>query len=357
MDWVRGEKLGSGSFGTVNLAISRSQSSQIPQLMAVKSCGVSLSDSLMNEKLILDELKDCPEIIRCFGENFTHENGEKLYNVLLEYTSGGSLADKVKNCRDNRLPESEVRRYTKALLKGLNYIHKFGYVHCDIKLQNILMGKNGGVKIADFGLAKRVGREKMGDFGCELRGSPLYMSPEMANRNEQGPPADIWALGCVVAEMVSGASPWRCFGLAELLMRIGVHGEKPEVPSNLSSGGKDFLGKCFVRDPSKRWTAEMLLNHSFVDDQEFDDTVTSKGRRDEDNPSTSPRCPLDFPDCAITSLPSPEYSSKSSSWFNEEANLTTGSKSIPPAERLQGLVSDHQPRWVRSGPDDWLTVR
>ncbi|CAA3018471.1 mitogen-activated kinase kinase kinase NPK1-like [Olea europaea subsp. europaea] len=357
MDWVRGEKLGNGSFGTVNLAVSRSQSSQIPQLMAVKSCGVSVSDSLMNEKLILDELKDCPEIIRCFGENFTDENGEKLYNVLLEYASGGSLADKVKNCPDNRLPESEVRRYTKALLKGLNYIHKFGYVHCDIKLQNILMCPDGGVKIADFGLAKRVGREKVGDSGCELRGTPLYMSPEMATGNEQGPPADIWALGCVVVEMVSGASPWRRFGLAELLMRIGVHGEKPEMPSNLTLEGKDFLGKCFTSDPSKRWTAEMLLNHPFVDDQEFDGTVTSKGRHHEDHASTSPRCPFDFPDWTITSLPSPEYSSKSSSWFLEEANSTTGSKSIPPAERLQGLVSDRLPHWDWSGLDDWLTVR
>ncbi|CAA2946973.1 mitogen-activated protein kinase kinase kinase 18-like [Olea europaea var. sylvestris] len=355
MDWVRGEKLGNGSFGMVNIAIPRSRNCQIPPVMAVKSCGVSLSDSLMNEKLILDELKDCPEIIRCFGENFTDENGEKLYNILLEYASGGALADKVKNCPDNGLPESEVRRYTKALLKGLNYIHKFGYVHCDIKLQNILLGPNGGVKIADFGLAKRAEREKVGDFGCELRGTPLYMSPEMATRNEQGPPADIWALGCVVAEMVGGASPWRCSGVADLLMRIGVRGEVPEVPENLSSKGKDFLGKCFANDPSKRWTAEMLLNHPFVDDQDFDDTVTLKERHDEDNASTSPRCPFDFPDWTITSLPSPEYSSESGSWFCKEVILMTGSMSTPPVERLQGLASNHQPHWLSS--DEWLSVR
>ncbi|KAL2504918.1 mitogen-activated protein kinase kinase kinase 19 [Abeliophyllum distichum] len=355
MDWVRGEKLGNGSFGTVNLARPRSRSSQIPPLMAVKSCGMSLSDSLMNEKLILDELKDCPEIIRCFGENFTDENGVKLYNVLLEYASGGALADKVKNSCDNRLPESEVRRYTKALLKGLNYIHMYGYVHCDIKLQNILLDPNGGVKIADFGLAKRVERKKEGNFGYELRGTPLYMSPEMATRNEQGPPADIWALGCVVAEMVGGASLWRSSGLAELLMRIGVRGEFPEVPGNLSSEGKDFLEKCFVNDPSKRWTADMLLNHPFVDDQDLVDTVTLKERCDEDNASTSPRCPFDFPDWTITSLPSPEYSPESGSWFHEEVNSTSGSMSILAAERLQGLVSDHRPHW--SGSDDWLTVR
>ncbi|PIN25225.1 Serine/threonine protein kinase/TGF-beta stimulated factor [Handroanthus impetiginosus] len=210
MDWVRGEKLGHGSFAMVNLAAPRKQSCGLPPLMAVKSCGVSHSSSLVNEKLILDELKDCPEIIRCFGESFSYENGEKLYNVLLEYASGGSLGDKIKKSGDGGLPESEVRQYTEALLKGLNYIHKIGYVHCDIKLQNILMGSNGGVKIADFGLAKRVGRRKDDCSGFELRGTPLYMSPEMVAGGEQGTAADIWALGCVVAEMLSGAPAWRC---------------------------------------------------------------------------------------------------------------------------------------------------
>ncbi|KAK6128687.1 hypothetical protein DH2020_037575 [Rehmannia glutinosa] len=277
MNWVRGEKLGRGSFATVNLAVPKSQSSGLPPLMAVKSCGISSSSSLMSEKLILEELKDCPEIIRCFGESFSYENGEKLYNVLLEYASGGSLADKLKNSCDRRLPEFEVRQYTKALLKGLRYIHNSGYVHCDIKLQNILLCRNGVVKIADFGLAKR------------------------------GPAADIWALGCVAAEMLTGSPAWRCSDVASLLMKIGVGDELPEIPKNLSSDGKDFLGKCFVKDPSKRWTAEMLLNHPFICDQDFEDEINTA--------STSPRCPFDFPDnwessvtCSITSLTLPEYS-------------------------------------------------
>ncbi|CAA2946974.1 Hypothetical predicted protein [Olea europaea subsp. europaea] len=117
-------------------------------------------------------------------------------------------------------------------------------------------------------------------------------------------------------------------------MRIGVRGEVPELPENLSSKGKDFLGKCFANDPSKRWTAEMLLNHPFVDDQDFDNTVTLKERHDEDKASTSPRCPFGFPDWTFTSFPSPEYSSESGSWFCKEVNLTTGSMSIPPVERL-----------------------
>ncbi|KAL0377701.1 UNVERIFIED_CONTAM: Mitogen-activated protein kinase kinase kinase [Sesamum radiatum] len=199
MDWVRGEKLGQGSFATVSLAVPRGRSSFLPPLMAVKSCGVSHSSSLVSERLVLEELGDCPEIIRCFGESFSYENGEKLYNVLLEYASGGSLADKLKKSGDRGLPESDVRQYTKSLLKGLRYIHKVGFVHCDIKLQNILLGPK---RRRDCGFrAREAGCEEEAVPRCELRGTPMYMSPEMvapANRGLR----DIWALGCV-----GGGSP------------------------------------------------------------------------------------------------------------------------------------------------------
>ncbi|KZV24955.1 hypothetical protein F511_01925 [Dorcoceras hygrometricum] len=358
MEWVRGEKLGHGSFATVNLAVARSQSSHLPPLMAVKSCGISHSSSLMNEKLILDDLKDCPQIISCFGGSFSCENGEKLCNLLLEYAPGGTLADKTKNSDDHRLPESEVRGYTKALLKGLQYIHKFGYVHCDLKLQNILLFPNGGVKIADFGLSKRAGKEILP--GREFRGTPMYMSPETVVGGEQGTPADVWALGCVVAEMVTGNPVWRCSNLAAVLMRIGVGEEVPEIPGRLSEEGKDFLGKCFIKDPSKRWTAEMLLNHPFVsEDSSFDD-VAAHFRDRQENKSTvspSPRCPFDFPDwespatCSIASLPSPEYSPQPATlYFSNSTSMQS------PATRFRELTSHQCCDWSVSD-DAWITIR
>ncbi|XP_073147668.1 mitogen-activated protein kinase kinase kinase 20-like [Henckelia pumila] len=346
MDWVRGEKLGHGSSATVNLAMPRRQTSLFPPLMAVKSGGVVRSSSLMNEKLILEALKDCPQIIRCFGDSFSYENGEKLYNVLLEYAPGGSLADKIKNSGYRSLPESETRRYTKALLKGLHYIHKLGYVHCDIKLQNILLGPEGGVKIADFGLAKRAGGRKESFSGCELRGTPLYMSPESVTVGEQGTPADIWALGCAVAEMATGTPAWHCSDVAGLLLRIGAGEELPEVPKSLSELGKDFLGKCLVRDPSKRWTAEMLLNHPFVlDDQDFD----FNEEEEENKALISPTCPFDFPEWESS------VSSSSTTFASPEYPLESGSWSMTPARRLQNLGSDQFPDW--SVTDNWITLR
>ncbi|XP_055804428.1 mitogen-activated protein kinase kinase kinase 20-like [Solanum dulcamara] len=355
MDWVRGETVGHGSFGKVSFAIQRSQSTLVSPSMVVKSSSASSSSTLMNEKIILNELKECPQIINCVGDSYTYENGEKLYNVLLEYASGGALSDKLKNSGDHRLPEFEVRKYAKGLLKGIHYIHKNGYVHCDIKLPNILLGEDDQVKIADFGLAKRSESTKDDKLRCELRGTPLYMSPEMVTRGEQETPADIWALGCVVAEMATGNPAWRCSDIAKLLMTIGLGDQLPEIPEKLSEEGKDFLEKCFVKDPKKRWTAEMLLKHPFVADQ--DDTVSLNDERCySETPSTSPKCPFDFPDwvtndsaessatCSITSLPSP-------------ANFSDGSWSTSPAERIWELVCERKPESEWSTADGWVSVR
>lgn len=357
MDWVRGEKLGHGSFGTVNLALTRSKSSgtittTAPPVMAVKSCGASNSASLVNEKNILDEFRDCAEIIQCFGDCYSYDNGERLYNVFLEYASQGSLSDKLKNSADRRFPESEVRVYAKGILRGLNRIHNSGYVHCDIKLPNILLTREGAVKIADFGLAKKIGE---GNFGWELRGTPLYMSPEMVAGGNQGTQADIWALGCLVAEMASGAPVWRYSDMAALLMKIGIGEELPEIPAKFSEEGKDFLGKCFIKDPSKRWTAEMLLDHPFVASSCQDDHITVPLEDTQKGPSISPRSAFDFPDWtsqqsshtfSFTSLSSP---AQSNSWFSGE------SQSKSAAKRFRELVNDQKPDWSVS--DDWVTIR
>ncbi|PHT56892.1 hypothetical protein CQW23_05378 [Capsicum baccatum] len=362
MDWIRGETVGHGSFGKVNFAIPRKQSTLFSPSMVVKSSAASCSATLMNEKLILEELDSCPQIIRCFGDSYTYEKGEKLYNVLLEYASGGALSDKIKNSRDLRLPEFEISKYTKDLLKGLHYIHKSGYVHCDVKLQNILLGEDGQVKIADFGLAKRAESMKDGNLRCELRGTPLYMSPEMVTAGEQDTPSDIWALGCVVAEMATGNPVWSCSDVTKLLMAIGVGDQLPEVPEKLSEKAKDFLEKCFVKDPRKRWTAEMLLDHPFVV-ADRDETVPLNNETCYSNtPSISPRCPFDFPDwtsddsaestatCQITSLPSPA--------IQELINFSGGSLSTSPAERLRGLMNEliQQSEWD-DADDDWVSIR
>ncbi|PON75754.1 Serine/threonine protein kinase [Parasponia andersonii] len=328
MGWVRGENVGRGSFATISIATyvsdhhSNDHNQLLPPLLAVKSSELCSSDSLKNEKQVLDAIGSstpsyyCPHIIRCFGEEQTVEKGQKFHNLLLEFASGGSLTDQLKKY-GGRLPEPDVRRYTTEILKGISVVHSKGFVHCDLKLENILLFDDGVAKIADFGLAKETGPIKKpgGQTGmrCEIRGTPLYMAPESVNANEYEPPCDIWALGCVVAEMVTGKPAWDHkpgSNIWKLLMRIAGDDELPEIPEELSDDGKDFLSKCFVKDPRKRWTAEMLLNHPFVvADHLVGDSVSHEEVNVvvatillEDDGKTaanklsvlSPRCPLDF---------------------------------------------------------------
>ncbi|KAL3511997.1 hypothetical protein ACH5RR_024714 [Cinchona calisaya] len=283
--WKRGAMLGKGSFGSVYLATlknPRSRYSCLPSVMAVKSAEVSVSGSIQKEREVLSNVKGCPNnIIQCFGEETTiGENGVMVYNLLLEYGSGGTLAEKIKKSGGKGLPEFEVRCYTRSILKGLNFIHQIGYVHCDLKPENILLvpGKGGcaefRAKVSDFGLAKRVNVKQCKKRKLEpyWRGTPMYLSPEVVKDGVQEHPSDIWALGCIVLEMLTGKPPWDAakqeLNAEDIMRKIG--NELPQIPSGLSKEAKHFLKGCFVKKAMFRLTAEMLLNHSFVEGLQVD---------------------------------------------------------------------------------------
>ena len=269
MKWIRGEEIGRGGFASVNRAIVLTDQDDHTPSMAVKSCSAVLSNSLKNEKTILDRIGNCPQIIRCFGDDTTVENGEEIYNLILEFAPNGTLADQIKKSHGAGLSETDIRRHARAILEGLSVVHAKGFVHCDIKPQNILLFDDGAAKIADFGMAKERGAKPKKNKHCKVRGTPQYLAPESVNEDEYEPPCDVWALGCVVAEMATGRMAWNhpTGSLVwTLLIRIAREGEVPEIPWELSEEGRDFLRKCLVRDPAKRWTVEMLLKHAFVAD-------------------------------------------------------------------------------------------
>ncbi|RWW56084.1 hypothetical protein BHE74_00037231 [Ensete ventricosum] len=281
-NWVRGRPIGSGSFATVSLALDRSQG----EVFAVKSVALNGANlaailSLSNEIRILSSLRS-PYVVQYLGYDVSREARScACRNLHLEYLPGGSVADlsaarRRKGCS---MEEADVRSYTRCVTRALCYLHDVaGVIHCDVKGRNVLLGGAAGVaKLADFGAAVRISGE---DGSSWVRGTPLWMAPEVARGERPRPESDVWSLGCTVIEMATGAQPWpdwRPKDAAEAMFRIGYGDELPEFPPLLMEVARDFLDKCLRRDASERWTAEQLLQHPFLAEEETPMEETPRG--------------------------------------------------------------------------------
>ncbi|KAL3851193.1 hypothetical protein ACJIZ3_013075 [Penstemon smallii] len=329
MEWKRGPTIGAGSTAVVSLATTTTG-----DLFAVKSTDLSSSTPLQKEQTIISQLCS-PYVLKCFGSEITYDRNKPEFNLFLEYVPNGTLSDLIKN-QGGSLKENEIQFHVHEVLQGLNYLHGNGLVHCDIKGQNILIGKNG-LKIADFGCAKWV----VSDTSV-FAGTPAYMAPEVARAEQQSFPADIWAVGCTIIEMATGTNPWpEMKSPASALYRIAYSGDVPEYPSWFSDTATDFLGKCLMRDSEERWTAAELLEHPFLNPvKEEIGELTKK----------SPTSVMDqgfWDDVLVTD--------------SFERTTEMGLSSDSPAGRVRGLIGEcfgsdlMFADWTEE--DDWVTVR
>ncbi|URE38001.1 Protein tyrosine kinase [Musa troglodytarum] len=271
--WVKGSAIGTGAFGVVHLALDESTG----RAFAVKSVSLGSSpvawvQSLEREIQILRSLRS-PYVVAYLGDDTSQEpRAGACRNLHLEYMPGGTVAESAAAAKAKGLPldEIQVRAYARCVVRALRYLHDIaGVVHCDVKGRNVLLGRDRRVaKLADFGAAVRIADASRGGDGRGwVRGTPLWMAPEVARGERPTPASDVWSLGCTVIEMVTGAPPWpdvRTNNAAGAMLRIGYGGETPEFPVRLSDIGQDFLARCFRRDASERWTAEQLLWHPFL---------------------------------------------------------------------------------------------
>ncbi|RWV88287.1 hypothetical protein GW17_00049643 [Ensete ventricosum] len=328
--WRRGRVIGRGSSATVSLATALDSG----VVFAVKCAELGSSAILQREQRILSSLRS-PYVVSCLGFDISSHGstGGLYYNLFLEYAPRGSLSDEIGK-QGGRLDEAAIRCYSFEILRGLAYLHSQGVVHCDVKGRNVLVGSDGHAKIADLGCARLIARED--EEG--LRGTPMFMAPEVARGEEQAPPADVWALGCTVIEMATGGPAWPDVSdPIAAIHRVAFSRDVPAFPSWLSGEGKDFLSKCMKRDPRERWTAEQLLQHEFV----ASSSKTCPSKPDTDHRWVSPKSTLDL------------------AFWESLLDQDDEPSQLPfrdPSARIQQLASSSSsPNWTWD--DDWAAVR
>ena len=179
-------------------------------------------------------------------------------NLVLEYVENGSLHQMVK--QSGKMGEHLVFIFVKQILEGLAYLHNQGIIHRDIKGANLLLTKNGIVKLADFGYSILNDKNKVNS----IVGTACFMAPEVIEQKGNiSPKCDIWSLGCTIIQLLTTKPPYYEFEPMAAMFRI-VTDDCPPIPNGISNFLKDFLLKCFIKEPSKRPNAKELLLHPWI---------------------------------------------------------------------------------------------
>jgi len=214
-------------------------------------------EALQNELVILKKF-DHPHIVKYIDMIITDHH----LNLVLEYIEGGSLSQVIE--KFGVFPESLVCIYMEQVLKGVSYLHEHEVVHRDLKGPNLLITKEGQVKLSDFGIAliSKVNGDSS-ELSAAVEGSPFWMAPEVIQMSSTAPSCDIWSLGCTIIELLTGKPPYYDCSSITALYRM-VEDEHPPFPTDISEELQNFMIRCFHKDPTKRPTAKELLNETWM---------------------------------------------------------------------------------------------
>ncbi|MBA0802424.1 hypothetical protein Gohar_012716, partial [Gossypium harknessii] len=259
-DYILGPRIGSGSFAVV----WRSRHRQHGLEVAVKEIDKKLlsskvSESLLKEISILSTINH-PNIIQLFE---AIETEDRIF-LVLEYCDGGDLAAYIQ--RYGKVSEEVARHLMRQLAAGLQVLQEKHLIHRDLKPQNLLLtkGSTSQLKIGDFGFARSLTPENLADTLC---GSPLYMAPEIIQNKKYDAKADLWSVGAILFQLVTGKPPFDGNNQLQLFQNILRSTELQFPEGALEKLHPDCVNLCrslLRHDPVERLTFREFFDHKFL---------------------------------------------------------------------------------------------
>jgi eukaryotic-like serine/threonine-protein kinase len=254
-------RLGAGGMSTVFLATD----TVLERPVAIKLLAEHLAEDeafvmrFRHEALAAARLQH-PNIVQVFDSG--EDSGSHRHFIVMEYVEGPSCADLL---REHKMFDVEdTVRVVSDACQGLDYAHRAGVVHRDVKPGNLLVSNDtGATKLADFGIAKAAEQTRITQVGAVL-GTAAYLSPEQARGEEAGPASDIYSLGVCAYQFLAGRLPHEYGSLTELALKqqeeavepIAQH--RPDIPPELDTA----IRLCLARDPEARYSSALELSRA-----------------------------------------------------------------------------------------------
>lgn len=242
----------------------------LPELMADPK-----NVEVFTEEARLAARMDHPNIVTVYDIGVENRQSKAHHFVAMEYLPGGNLAVRTQGAA---LAVEHALNWMKQLSNGLYFAHRKGVVHQDVKADNIFITTEGDLKIGDFGLARLMANKVYINPSTKGMGTPAYMSPELCRGEQQDQRSDMYSLGILFFEMVTGQLPYRANGMIEMAMKHttapipSVRRLNPEVPDVLDR----LIRRMMEKSPYDRYQSlnEVL---KILDDLIFDMRVARMG--------------------------------------------------------------------------------